>query len=175
MIDLKLDKLPGKPDGDSEDSPEIVSGQPRKGQPRRGLSISETIAGDASLSVGSTGVDTSGVAAGAGAGAGLTNTTPGAPGSSPAPTIVPGARGSGTTARASVAVAQEPTLKIEAGDTVPGDDRIAARAYECWHERGCPHGSPEVDWHRAESELRSPRRTETDAGEESSRTFAATP
>ncbi|HEX4809046.1 MAG TPA: fasciclin domain-containing protein [Bryobacteraceae bacterium] len=37
----------------------------------------------------------------------------------------------------------------------PGQEEIAARAYQCWHERGCPHGSPEVDWHRAVEELRS--------------------
>jgi hypothetical protein len=23
-------------------------------------------------------------------------------------------------------------------------------AYELWHARGCPHGSPEIDWHAAE-------------------------
>jgi len=32
---------------------------------------------------------------------------------------------------------------------------IAARAYQCWCERGCPEGSPEVDWHRAEADLRA--------------------
>jgi len=33
-------------------------------------------------------------------------------------------------------------------------DETAARAYELWCERGCPTGSPEVDWFRAEEELR---------------------
>ncbi len=32
---------------------------------------------------------------------------------------------------------------------------IAVRAYELWEARGCPLGSPEVDWLQAEEELRS--------------------
>jgi len=33
----------------------------------------------------------------------------------------------------------------------PPDRRaIEALAYRYWQERGCPHGSPEVDWFRAE-------------------------
>jgi hypothetical protein len=28
-------------------------------------------------------------------------------------------------------------------------DRIAQLAYQLWQERGCPEGSPEVDWERA--------------------------
>jgi hypothetical protein len=35
------------------------------------------------------------------------------------------------------------------------EEDVAVRAYQCWHERGCPNGSPEVDWYRAEGELRS--------------------
>ena len=31
--------------------------------------------------------------------------------------------------------------------------RIAVLAYEYWLERGCPHGSPEEDWFRAEREI----------------------
>ena len=31
--------------------------------------------------------------------------------------------------------------------------RIAVLAYEFWQERGCPHGSPEQDWFRAEREI----------------------
>lgn len=33
-------------------------------------------------------------------------------------------------------------------------DEIAALAYEFWQARGCPFGSPEEDWFRAERELR---------------------
>jgi hypothetical protein len=32
---------------------------------------------------------------------------------------------------------------------------ISALAYELWIQRGCPLGSPEVDWFRAEEELKS--------------------
>jgi hypothetical protein len=32
-------------------------------------------------------------------------------------------------------------------------DQISARAYELWMERGCPIGSPEVDWFQAEAEI----------------------
>ena len=31
---------------------------------------------------------------------------------------------------------------------------ISTLAYELWIQRGCPLGSPEVDWFRAEEELR---------------------
>ena len=37
------------------------------------------------------------------------------------------------------------------------DKAIAQRAYECWNERGCPEGSPEEDWYRAEREIKSHR------------------
>jgi DUF2934 family protein len=38
-------------------------------------------------------------------------------------------------------------------------DEIAIRAYELWQERGCPIGSPEIDWLRAEDDLRNRART----------------
>ena len=34
-------------------------------------------------------------------------------------------------------------------------DQISALAYRYWTERGCPIGSPEVDWLLAEEEIRS--------------------
>jgi hypothetical protein len=44
--------------------------------------------------------------------------------------------------------------------TAPGSgeisrDRVAERAYFHWLERGCPEGSPQEDWLRAEQELQS--------------------
>jgi hypothetical protein len=94
MVDPKFDKIP-------EDLEKANQGQVARNRttPTRGLGINETIARDANLSVGSKGVDTSGVAAGAGAGAGSTSLTPSNEGS-PAPRVVPGERGSGTTALA---------------------------------------------------------------------------
>lgn len=39
----------------------------------------------------------------------------------------------------------------------PAADRtlVAAIAYEYWKLRGCPEGSPEEDWFRAEAALRA--------------------
>jgi hypothetical protein len=36
-------------------------------------------------------------------------------------------------------------------------EAISKRAYELWLERGCPEGSPEADWFKAESEVENPR------------------
>jgi hypothetical protein len=33
-------------------------------------------------------------------------------------------------------------------------EEISLRAYQFWLERGCPIGSPEEDWLRAEAEIR---------------------
>jgi|HubBroStandDraft_1064217.scaffolds.fasta_scaffold496136_2 hypothetical protein len=38
-------------------------------------------------------------------------------------------------------------------DNSPQSDQIAALAYELWQSRGCPEGSPEEDWFRAEDAL----------------------
>ncbi len=39
-------------------------------------------------------------------------------------------------------------------DPLPPDHKaIAILAYQFWQERGCPNGSPEVDWYRAEQIL----------------------
>jgi len=35
-------------------------------------------------------------------------------------------------------------------------EEIARLAYSHWEARGCPIGSPEEDWYRAENELRQP-------------------
>jgi hypothetical protein len=124
-------------------------------KPRTGLSINDTIASNANLSTGATGVDTSGVKAGAGAGAGSTYVTPGVSGSSPAPNIVSGSRGSGTTPRGSIGADENATIGLDAKTgRRPSTDEISARAYQRWHQRGCPDGSPEVDWQEAEEELK---------------------
>jgi hypothetical protein len=36
----------------------------------------------------------------------------------------------------------------------PDREAIGNLAYRYWQERGCPAGSPEEDWYRAERELR---------------------
>src|SRR4051794_40384767 len=118
----------------------------RPNKPRTGLSINDTIAANANLSAGARGVDTSGVEAGAGAGGGSTYVTAGASGSSPAPNVVPGARGSGTTPRGSVGADENATVRPDARTPVVSNKEISERAYQRWMQRGCPDGSPELDW-----------------------------
>lgn len=36
-----------------------------------------------------------------------------------------------------------------------GQQEVAELAYQFWQARGCPDGSPEEDWFRAEQELQS--------------------
>lgn len=46
----------------------------------------------------------------------------------------------------------KPDSTTEAGTI--SDSIIAKRAYELWLDRGCPEGSPEVDWYEAQSEMK---------------------
>jgi hypothetical protein len=39
-------------------------------------------------------------------------------------------------------------------DGAADHERVRLLAYSLWQQRGCPIGSPEDDWFRAESELR---------------------
>lgn len=60
-------------------------------------------------------------------------------------------------------MAVEPDSKTESfAKSTPADvsepvnqQDVAELAYELWQARGCPDGSPEVDWFRAEQELQS--------------------
>jgi hypothetical protein len=161
LIDPKFNELPVEPEiEDLSDSPLSESERTERIKRRRaGLSIRDTVAGDTMLSTGARGVDTSGVSAGAGAGGGMTLLTP-IPSDSASPEIVPGARGSGTTALG-VASGQNLSASPERPDaeTESGLDRevVARRAYDCWVRRGSPHGSAEEDWLLAERELRDER------------------
>ena len=44
----------------------------------------------------------------------------------------------------------------------PTHDQIAFRAYMLWRRRGCPHGSPEIDWECALRELEAECRAHTE-------------
>lgn len=165
MTDPKLNELPIDAMGDFEDSPETPLSEEQRAararsRNRAGLSINDTIAADTTLSVGGRGVNVSGVSAGAGAGAGTTMTTPGSRGESPAPRIVPGAGGSGVTPLATSGLTENPAQRADLSDKYEGltHEEMSARAYECWHRRGRPHGSPEVDWEQARQELLDERR-----------------
>lgn len=126
MIDPKLNKVPAQKPAALQDLPAAARPESRGGQIRRGLSVNDTIAADANRSVGARGVDTSGVEAGAGAGAEMTSITP-------------------------------DTEDLIRESRLASSDEIAARAYQYWCERGCPEGSPEIDWWLAEEELRTGR------------------
>jgi Protein of unknown function (DUF2934) len=156
MIDPKLnevlDEKTGKKSLLNTGSDEAEESQVA-GTPRRGLSVNDTVAADANLSVGGRGADTSGVRAGAGAGAGSTHLSAGSSNRSPVPNVEPGPSGFGTTPLSDSAA----TLRDRAETSTLSHAEIAAHAYRCWHERGCPEGSPEEDWHRAERELREQR------------------
>jgi hypothetical protein len=157
MIDPKLDQLPVDAAGDFENVPEHELTEEQRAAlraRRRGLSINDTVAAGPNMSVGARGLDFSGVEGGAGAGAGMTHLSAGEAGESPAPNVVPGARGTGNAPRGEWTVHDDTHSNPDLG---PTDEEIALRAYQCWHARGCPHGSPEEDWRRAEQELRHER------------------
>ena len=53
---------------------------------------------------------------------------------------------------------------LHATPVKPTHEQIAALAYALWHERGCPYGSPEVDWLKAERKLRPNAHTDPSLG-----------
>jgi Protein of unknown function (DUF2934) len=55
-------------------------------------------------------------------------------------------------------VSSNPDVQPEITVTV-GQAEISARAYELWRARGCPIGSPELDWLQAEEDLRMQTRS----------------
>lgn len=52
-----------------------------------------------------------------------------------------------------------PVRRNHAEDTAnrPLNEQIAALAHALWNERGCPEGSPQEDWFKAEQEIRKQR------------------
>ena len=61
-------------------------------------------------------------------------------------------------AKSQMAVVADPESPQDATQNVisePGNQgAISALAYQLWVQRGCPLGSPEADWFRAEEELK---------------------
>jgi hypothetical protein len=57
---------------------------------------------------------------------------------------------------AHAAIKQDAT-NTETSSELPENEQIAALAYTLWQARGCPEGSPDVDWLRAEQELTASR------------------
>ena len=65
---------------------------------------------------------------------------------------------------AAVPEALQPPYNVEAGADLSKPDGfsstaettdISKLAYALWQQRGCPYGSPEVDWIEAESQLKN--------------------
>ena len=50
-------------------------------------------------------------------------------------------------------VTSDPDFQPSRSETID-ESAVSAHAYELWQERGCPVGSPETDWLRAEEELK---------------------
>jgi hypothetical protein len=158
MIDPKLNEIPGQRTTAADRQAAETESTDRQKRGRAGLSINDTVAGDTLLSSGARGVDTSGVAAGSGAGAGSQTLTVDRPNESPAPHIVSGARGSGTTVRGGVNptdLAESPSTNVSDGTprTTPNTLEVAQRAYHIWCSKGCPEGTADEDWIQAEREL----------------------
>jgi hypothetical protein len=55
-----------------------------------------------------------------------------------------------------VAVSEASASSVEARPTY---EDIASLAYALWQQRGCPEGSSEEDWFKAEQELSGPSKT----------------
>jgi len=60
---------------------------------------------------------------------------------------------SGADGAAATAVAFEPDLETGSNNGLIEHEDIARLAYSYWEARGCPLGSSEEDWFRAEIEL----------------------
>jgi hypothetical protein len=62
-------------------------------------------------------------------------------------------------AKSKMAVVAGPESPQDATQNIISEPRnqaeLSSLAYELWIQRGCPLGSPEVDWFRAEEELKS--------------------
>ncbi len=70
-------------------------------------------------------------------------------------TITPGASGAGAaSARVVEPVAAAASTIDPEPLPAPECEQVARLAYSYWQDRGCPEGSPEEDWLRAEAELR---------------------
>ncbi len=58
-------------------------------------------------------------------------------------------------AKSKMAVSESPQNAAQNFISEPANQgEISALAYELWIQRGCPLGSPEVDWFRAREDLR---------------------
>jgi len=52
--------------------------------------------------------------------------------------------------------AESPETSVPSAERRPAHEQTALLAYALWQQRGCPEGSSEEDWFRAEQELLAP-------------------
>ena len=57
-------------------------------------------------------------------------------------------------------MARRPKVQVIPIDNSSLHEQIAALANALWHERGCPQGSPDVDWLAAEQQIKQRRKAE---------------
>lgn len=57
--------------------------------------------------------------------------------------------------KTATAVEAAPVAEKSTDNYIPTHDDIALLAVQLWNERGRPHGSPEIDWFRAEATLQA--------------------
>ncbi|PWU10082.1 MAG: hypothetical protein C5B51_04985 [Terriglobia bacterium] len=50
----------------------------------------------------------------------------------------------------------QPVVATQDPIETPNLEQVASLAYHLWQARGCPVGSPDIDWFEAEQQLRSP-------------------
>jgi len=48
---------------------------------------------------------------------------------------------------------------VNRSDTPADPETVEAMAYQLWLQRGCPSGSDQEDWYRAEAELKDKNQT----------------
>jgi hypothetical protein len=48
---------------------------------------------------------------------------------------------------------ENPEMPVPSSDVPAAHEQIAGLAYALWQQRGCPEGSPDEDWFRAEKEM----------------------
>jgi hypothetical protein len=65
---------------------------------------------------------------------------------------------SGTATMGAAAATAMSMESVESSHSVTDHEELARLAYSYWIERGCPEGSPDEDWFRAETTLREQAR-----------------
>jgi hypothetical protein len=56
-------------------------------------------------------------------------------------------------AQAAMQLVEDPETSVSSAEPRFAHEQISLLAYALWQQRGCPEGSPDEDWFRAEQEL----------------------